>query len=530
MKRALLGLALASLLALGAGVLVERAALAEAEAAGVQWTRLERGLLSRHFYGVQLRGAKAKAVTWRLSRPRVVSVEGLRVDLDALRAEGGAADAPDLPAGGLPAELRLELEGVSLWRGDRVLIDGLWGDYGGGQLSLSGESFELLAPGPLGERAWARGRSAVPIDAVQGELSWSLSWTERVRLEAEGQGLLLSAEALGAERLKLDALRLDLEADLERRSAQGTLTLAELPLELSVDCAEACVLEVRAQDQPFADALSPLSSLIPELDGATLSGRVSGALSLRASGEGLSALELRSLETQGLRVDGAVPRLDALRGGRLSYRVKDADGDDQVRQSGEGSPDWTPLRDISPWLVAAVIAAEDSTFRDHDGYDLSAIQEAWAANREAGSVQRGGSTLTQQLAKNLFLDGSRSLKRKLRELLMAIELDRALGKDRVMELYLNVVEWGPDLWGVRAAADRYFLKRPATLTPNEAAFLAAILPDPKGSYQRWYLRGRAGEVRVDWILQNMADGGAMSDAEAARWSRAPLRFVPPPSN
>ncbi len=97
-----------------------------------------------------------------------------------------------------------------------------------------------------------------------------------------------------------------------------------------------------------------------------------------------------------------------------------------------------------------------------------------------------------------------------------------------MELYINVVEWGPDLHGISEASEYYFLKRPSNLKPNEAAFLAAILPAPRTYHDTWYLRGRAGSVRIDWILQNMADGEWLSRYEARKWAKSTIRFVPPP--
>ena len=153
------------------------------------------------------------------------------------------------------------------------------------------------------------------------------------------------------------------------------------------------------------------------------------------------------------------------------------------------------------------------------------LDEAGAEGRLDGL--RGASTITQQLAKNLFLDGRRTLRRKLRELVYAVELERALGKRRILELYLNVVEFGPEIYGVRAAADRYFLKRPERLSAREAAFLAAILPSPRTSYERAYLGGRVPDRRIDAILDNMARLGSLRPEEVEAAKRAPLRFVPP---
>jgi len=139
-------------------------------------------------------------------------------------------------------------------------------------------------------------------------------------------------------------------------------------------------------------------------------------------------------------------------------------------------------------------------------------------------VWRGGSTLTPQLAKNLFLDGTRTYARKARELLYAVEMERELGKQRILELYLNVVEWGPGIYGARRAADAYFLKSPAGLLPEEAAWLASILPSPRSGWTDQYLRDRPNLGRVGQILDQMAD--LDPDARAAAKGRR-VRFVPP---
>ena len=179
-------------------------------------------------------------------------------------------------------------------------------------------------------------------------------------------------------------------------------------------------------------------------------------------------------------------------------------------------------------MRAAVVAAEDAGFRHHAGFDMQAISDAFAASVAEGKVARGGSTITQQLAKNLFLDGRQTLRRKLREFLLALELDRALGKDGVLELYLNVVEWGPDIYGIGAAAERYFMKRPYALNAREAAFLSVVLPAPRTYYADWYLTGRGAQVRVDWVLDNMVAADALTRQQADFWKEELIAFVPPP--
>ncbi|HEY4182273.1 MAG TPA: monofunctional biosynthetic peptidoglycan transglycosylase [Kofleriaceae bacterium] len=140
--------------------------------------------------------------------------------------------------------------------------------------------------------------------------------------------------------------------------------------------------------------------------------------------------------------------------------------------------EWRPLGKISRYLRAAVVYSEDWRFYDHDGVDWDAIEHAIHANIGKGAMAIGGSTITQQLAKNLYLSPSRSLLRKLRELLIAFSLEDHLSKTRILELYLNVCEWGDGVFGAEAASQHWFHHSAQTLTPAEAVRLAIALPNP----------------------------------------------------
>jgi monofunctional biosynthetic peptidoglycan transglycosylase len=140
---------------------------------------------------------------------------------------------------------------------------------------------------------------------------------------------------------------------------------------------------------------------------------------------------------------------------------------------------WVPLAHISPHLLRAVLVSEDASFYQHHGFDWDGLQEAFNRNWEKGKLQRGGSTLTQQLAKNLYLSPNKNLFRKAHEALLAWELEQALPKKRILELYLNVVEWGHGVYGAEAAARHHFGKSAEDLSPDEAALLAAMLPSPR---------------------------------------------------
>jgi monofunctional biosynthetic peptidoglycan transglycosylase len=158
---------------------------------------------------------------------------------------------------------------------------------------------------------------------------------------------------------------------------------------------------------------------------------------------------------------------------------------------------WVPLSRISPNLRRAVLAGEDTNFVAHNGFDYEAIQKAWEAGqkeaeREAkaegeeetawlpdlSKFRRGGSTVSQQLAKNLYLSSERTAARKVKEAAITYFLERSLPKCRILEIYLNVIEWGDGIYGAEAAAQTYFRKPAANLTPQEAAYLAAMIPSP----------------------------------------------------
>ena len=178
----------------------------------------------------------------------------------------------------------------------------------------------------------------------------------------------------------------------------------------------------------------------------------------------------------------------------IDTRIKEAQASGQQPRSEQI---WVPLDRISPNLQRAVLAGEDTNFVTHNGFDYQAIQKAWdQAQREAAKeaknegenddwlpnlpdFKRGASTITQQLAKNLYLSSERSFIRKGQEAILTIFLEHSLTKRRILELYLNVIEWGDGIYGAEAASQRYFHKPAAALSVNEAAFLSAMIPNPR---------------------------------------------------
>jgi len=170
---------------------------------------------------------------------------------------------------------------------------------------------------------------------------------------------------------------------------------------------------------------------------------------------------------------------------------------------------WVPISRISNYAIAAVVIAEDYKFWDHKGFDLEAMRKALGHDIIEGRIKFGGSTITQQLSKNLYLSPSKNPLRKLKELVLAWRLERQLSKRRILEIYLNVIEWGDGVFGIEAAARRYYGKPASMLTPREAAMLASVIPSPRRydpTNPGKYLKRRSAQ-----IYATMKTRGVLSD-------------------
>lgn len=165
------------------------------------------------------------------------------------------------------------------------------------------------------------------------------------------------------------------------------------------------------------------------------------------------------------------------------------------------SRQWQPYPRISVNLKRAVIAAEDDSFVDHDGFDWDGIQRALEKNQKKGKAVAGGSTISQQLAKNLFLSPSRSYLRKAEEAVITVMIETLWDKRRILEVYLNSVEWGNGIFGAEAAARRYYKIGAAQLNPEQAARLAVMLPNPRKYEKSFSPRLAAHAARVQSRMQ-----------------------------
>lgn len=204
----------------------------------------------------------------------------------------------------------------------------------------------------------------------------------------------------------------------------------------------------------------------------------------------------------------SAPPIKGLVGHRFSYEVYDKDNKLVERTTGPGTKDWVPFSMLPQQVPEAFRLMEDPGFLSHNGISVMALKNSLIANLKNGGFVKGGSTITMQLAKNLWLRRHKTIGRKADEALLTIALESCLSKQQIMELYLNVIEFGPDLYGIGPASKHYFHKLPSELLPDEAFYLASILPKPRKA-----LPPEAGGLaRAKRIMTRLANSGFISDA------------------
>lgn len=338
-----------------------------------------------------------------------------------------------------------------------------------------------VATHPLG-LALLDGRStATPL----GRWTWRRVAPDR--LAGHCAPCVLPVDALGPVPLLLPRAELQLQRPAQDRYT-GTLTLGEgaraLPLKWRARLTSTgLAIDAELADTALADAYAVFGAdAIPELQRARIGGRIAAKLGL--------ALPARRFVVQpritGFEVDGL--GTEAL----LNAEPAMACASDPVQGAER----------VVGWLPRAVVAAEDQRYAEHAGYDLAQLLAAWSANQPPAGARpervQGASTLTQQLAKLVYTGDERSAVRKLRELLYAVEMERTLGKGRILQLYLQVAPWGEGVCGAEAAARHYLRKPAARLTPLEAAWLASLLREPLVPGER-----RVDTERVGWVLGSL---------------------------
>jgi hypothetical protein len=376
---------------------------------------------------------------------------------------------------------------------------------GRGRVSLASAGDALTFEGDVSARGLAIDERRIARETVRG-----VDATALARGVLDDKGMLRVDDA----EVALGALRLLAHGSAEQTAEHLVASLAvELP---SASC------ESLLQSVP--------SALLPILDGAEMSG------SLGARGR--IAFDSRNLDDLVFAWDvedrcsmATVP--EGLAKERFTqpfeHAIYEPDGTLEEETTGPTSDNWTDLEHISPFMQVAVLTTEDGAFYRHQGFNRAAMRNALVADLKAGRFVRGASTITMQLAKNLFLSRDKTLSRKLEEVILADYLESAFTKAEMMELYLNVIEFGPSVYGITQAAARYFGRTPAELDLAECLFLASILPSPI-RYGKLAEKPQLSESWTQHLRELMAIAaklGTISDAELAEGLKEEVTFRDP---
>lgn len=488
-----------------------------ARASNAPMAKALAGLLS----GLADKSAAAHELVLRL-RDRAHRLVGLAGELEVEDAELA------LDISGLPLDLR----GVDL-----TVVKAVGDTHTDLVLHVAGESpfakdhrfsAELRAPLPdaaglTGPMLWSLTVPAIPLDAL-GELASRLHLGSRgtvglvlgarhtaTRIELDFdltfEGVTFSHPSVASApipdiharvegRLVLDAAAQELSLrELVVRSGQVAVT-GELDL-VSAFSAPRIKLALDLPETALSDIVAAIPvGLIPLLAGLKMDGHLAWRLGVDLDTTEPAAVKIESQpRARGVRVTSLGERLDlsALRTAH-TYTIRLFDGTPGTRVVGPATASWVPLGQITPYLPLALTTTEDGTFYTNDGISTFAMKESIATNLERGTFARGASTITQQLVKNLFLGGDKTVSRKLQEVFIAWQVAQLLSKDEIMALYLNTIEFGPGLYGIGDASWHWFGKRPIDLTLPEAVFLASIVPGPR----RYYTFYEQGGITPRW--------------------------------
>lgn len=444
--------------------------------------------------------------------------------LDGAVAQGRSADEP------LRAEVRLPA-------GGRVHVE--W--TRGGRSAALRASVAGLGAEDLPEAV----RALLPFDVARGVLDASLasdgpSQAGSARIEARVNGLVLEGERLASE--PVGPMRAAFRGTLRWDAAAGRVAVEDgvlavgereaIRIAVSGEVVQGedprFAVETRADRVGYAAALEALpSQLVPVEEGPRLEGALSFRLGL--SGPLGRPAEWRlaaDLDLGGLRRSARAADPSFLQDSFTWWPQAAAGGTSRGVVIGPSNPSFVPLAELPAHVVRAVTTSEDAGFFAHHGFDFEEMKNALAEAAEAGR-RRGASTITQQLAKNLFLSGERTIARKVREAFLTLALEASLPKARLLEIYLNIVEWGPGVHGIGEAARHWFGKDARALTAREAAFLASVIPSPM-RFHAYYAKGEISGAfleRVDVLLVKMRDQGQLSDEELMEALEEPIVFA-----
>ncbi len=440
-------------------------------------------------------------------------------DVAVGRLHGGALELrASLDDGGVPREVAADLTFDPGSRTDLAIV--LRGD----RVPLA--AFSSFAPhGAVLDGARATGSLAIRrhADQLQLAVDGAIEGLALDHRTLAAQPIAVAAAVRGALSLSPDAITLEggaLDIGAAHWSASGWLRRG---------WPASGQLQLRLAPAPCADLLASLPlELRGPLDAMAVTGTFGGrahlAVDLAAPpGEGV-ALDV-ALDN-GCDVTAEPPAADVA---QLAGQAEHVFADGSRAKVGEGLPGWFELRRLPAYVPAAFVSAEDARFYDHHGFDVTQIARSFEIDLRDRRLVRGGSTISQQLIKNAFLTQRRSLDRKIQEAILTWRLESRLPKRAILERYLNIIELGPHIYGIRAAAAQWFGISPRELSLHQAAFLAAMTSEPQSMSHRVRHAGGVDPdtaARVDVILRAMRRDGAIDKNELDRARETPLVFAP----
>ena len=486
---------------------------------GFQWAERELNFSTAVWTDVTGPGAKVERLSVHPGWPIQIHLSNATLDPSQLtqsepvvHADMGAAK--ESSARRLP--FSIEVTDLTLSWAETPIIRNL----GGGlfpEIQLSNPEHRIQAEWdpaqPRHLRGTAQSKLSHALGAADVNLAFHLGDFLQLSMETEN---LIAQHAFVADKAlpkTASAMRLVWKPDTEEVAVEGSIGEVEWTA-VGTTNLNTHNVQLRVPMTPLRSIVDLFGAQIPEAEGAEIEGEI--GLNARISGPPWEWDFEPS--AKGLSVSGVLP--DDFGGDELTWSRNG-----RTRMTGPGRVGWVTLEDAG-WLPEAAIAAEDIRFRTHPGFDLIAIQEALDAAAYEEQM-RGGSTITQQLAKNLFLDGRRTLLRKLRELLFALNIESRMSKDAILTLYLNVVEFGPNIYGIGDASNAWFIKNPDQLSAREAAFLTSILPAPHMWHKQIGETNRPPIQRVNEVLNRMRIRGTLGVAVHRRSIQERLRVVPP---
>jgi len=409
------------------------------------------------------------------------------------------------------------------------LLDPVTGKGEGG-VDVGFGSAEWLTP-LLARFSWIRNLAQAKAGA-----SLRYSWHEDVeridaRLSLNLEGLAVGSDLLAGETIPMPPVKI--ETDVYYLPEEARLNLAKLRIYLAAIPMDVVgYVQKKKDEQPerlvfdLTWSMPPVGceallktlppNAIPHIADMKLDGTIGASVKLAIDKAHPEATELdANLDNRCVVLDeGKIPKPGYFRS-PFEHTVPGSNGLPLKFMTGPGSDAWVPLGGVSPYFIWALFVTEDGKFVRHSGMTLPEVKRAVEMNLADGKWTHGASTITMQTAKNLFLDREKTLSRKFEELVLTWWLETHFSKEEIIELYINIIEYGPDLYGIKNAASRYFGRLPSDLDPIESVFLAKLLPAPTDRYAMY----TKGEVSEKWmsvlhgVLQIMFKRGYITEDE-----------------